>query len=85
MSRWLAAFRTAGAEICAEPEVPETPRKCISGGNGGFGRGVCASVPLCAKVDTAEVDRLLAAGRRAVLSPDALGDAAEVMIRGELL
>src|SRR3954470_17498821 len=32
-----------------------------------------------------EVERLLAAGRRAVESPDALADPAEVMLRGQLL
>lgn len=33
----------------------------------------------------AHVERLLAAGERAVLSPDALADEAEVMLRGEPL
>ena len=33
---------------------------------------------------TAEVERLLAAGRRAAASPDALADPAEVLLRGEL-
>jgi hypothetical protein len=35
--------------------------------------------------EEAEVARLLAAGRRAVASPDALADPAEVMLRGEPL
>src|SRR5215213_4605541 len=34
--------------------------------------------------EAAEVERLMAAGRRAVASPDALADPAEVLPRGEL-
>jgi hypothetical protein len=39
-------------------------------------RGMCAAC---------EVDRLLAAADRAVASPDALADPAELMVRGEAL
>jgi hypothetical protein len=35
-------------------------------------------------VRTCEVDRLLAAGRRAVEVPDALADPAEVMLQGRI-
>jgi hypothetical protein len=83
MSGWLAVFRADGADTPAEPEMPETPRNPFSGGNGAFGQGMDGSAPVCAVADADGVARLLAAAQRAVLSPDALGDEAEVMLRGE--
>jgi hypothetical protein len=43
------------------------------------------SVAHVACYERAEVDRLLAAGGRALLSPDALEDEAELTVRGEPL
>jgi hypothetical protein len=92
VSRWLAAFRDL--RIFVPPVSDSSVRPCPDpiGANGAIGNGEDSGQPVCSADgfglsdwdEWAEIARTLAAAERAVASPDALEDEAEVMLRGEI-
>ena len=84
----LARLREAKAEIiavlaggaCRQCGTPLLPAPAPRGSLLVFGDGTAE----CMACADREVGRLFAAARRAVESPDALADPAEVMLRGEI-
>jgi hypothetical protein len=86
---WKADQRGAGREISEESEVTSyCCRWCGRDIDWRAGMGLTFADGAVAHVacdDAREVERLLAVGRRAAESTDALSDPAKVMLRGEMI